>query len=102
MSDLALITGASKGIGRATALKLAHEGVEILATGRNVPDLESLKDEISVAGGKCHIQQAELNKDSDLDVLCDEIKESGKKLKLLVHSAAVAKVGKVEDMKKAD
>jgi NADP-dependent 3-hydroxy acid dehydrogenase YdfG len=102
MSDLALITGASKGIGRATALKLAHEGIEILATGRNVPDLESLKDEISVAGGKCHIQPAELNKDSDLDVLCDEIKGSGKKLKLLVHSAAVAKVGKVEDMKKAD
>ena len=102
MSDLALITGASKGIGRATALKLAIEGVEILATGRNVADLESLKDEILAAGGTCHIHPAELTNDSDLNVLIDEITKSGKRLKLLVHSAAVAKVGKVEEMKKAD
>jgi NADP-dependent 3-hydroxy acid dehydrogenase YdfG len=102
MSDLALITGASKGIGRATALKLAHEGVEILATGRNVPDLESLKDEVMGAGGKCQIHPAELNSESDLDVLFHEIKKSGKILKLLVHSAGVAKVGKVEEMKKTD
>jgi len=102
MSDLVLVTGASKGIGRATALKLANENVEIIATGRNVVDLESLKNEITKAGGTCHLQPAELNKDTDLDALFDEIKKSGKRLKLLVHSAAVAKVGKVEDMKKAD
>jgi NADP-dependent 3-hydroxy acid dehydrogenase YdfG len=102
MSDLALITGASKGIGRATALQLARENIEILATGRNVPDLESLKAQILDAGGTCHVLPAELNKDSGQEALITEIKNSGKKLKLLVHSAGVAKVGKVEEMKKTD
>ena len=102
MSDLALITGASKGIGRATAISLAGEELEILATGRNVTELESLKDEINRMGGICRIVPAELNSDAGLEKLVTAISNSGKSLKLLVHSAGVAITGTVQEMKKND
>ena len=47
----ALITGASQGIGRAIAIELSLEGVKVLAVGRNVSLLQSLKEEINTLGG---------------------------------------------------
>ncbi len=101
MSDLALITGASKGIGRATALKLAEEKIEIVATGRNATDLKSLQTEISRAGGTCHIYPAELNIQKDIRGLTQFIAKTGDLL-LLVHSAGLARVGTVRQMNKKD
>lgn len=43
VNQRALVTGASKGIGRAIALQLAQEGAHVVALGRAVSDLESLK-----------------------------------------------------------
>lgn len=48
----ALVTGASAGIGRATALTLAREGAAIFATGRRKNELDSLVGEVKKAGGK--------------------------------------------------
>lgn len=53
MKKQALITGATSGIGRATALRLAAEGYEITATGRRADRLETLRKEIEAAGGSC-------------------------------------------------
>lgn len=47
----AVISGASQGFGRAIAKELAHEGVKVLATGRNEALLNSLRDEVVAAGG---------------------------------------------------
>ena len=52
MKKQALITGATSGIGRATALRLAAEGYDITATGRRAERLETLRREIEAAGGK--------------------------------------------------
>ncbi|MDQ6830274.1 MAG: SDR family oxidoreductase [Gemmatimonadota bacterium] len=49
---IAVITGASRGIGRATALRLA-ERYDIVAVARTATDLETLAEEIGVAGGRC-------------------------------------------------
>ena len=51
MKKQALITGATSGIGRATALRLAAEGYDITATGRRAERLETLRREIEAAGG---------------------------------------------------
>ena len=104
MADLALITGASKGIGRATAIAiaLARHGIEIIATGRNLSDLKSLQNEINAAGGTCHFHPAELKNESEMRSLVKLIEKSGKNLALLVHSAGIAGVGSIADMKKND
>jgi NAD(P)-dependent dehydrogenase (short-subunit alcohol dehydrogenase family) len=48
---IALVTGASRGIGRATAIALARAGAHIVAVARTVGGLEELDDEIRAAGG---------------------------------------------------
>ena len=53
MKKQALITGATSGIGRATALRLAAERYDITATGRRAERLETLRREIEAAGGRC-------------------------------------------------
>ena len=54
MKPIALVTGASRGIGRATALRLSGDH-DIIAVARTAPDLESLKAEIEQGGGKCRV-----------------------------------------------
>ena len=56
----ALVTGATKGIGRETALALARSGCTIAATGRSPEELESLKAEIARLGRRCEIYPADL------------------------------------------
>ena len=53
MKKQLLITGATSGIGRATALRMAREGYAVTATGRRADRLETLAQEIAAAGGEC-------------------------------------------------
>ena len=53
--QVAIVTGASKGIGRASARGLAAEGAAIVAVARSADKLESLRDEIERGGGRCII-----------------------------------------------
>ena len=65
-----IITGASSGIGRATALKVAAAGGVPLLVARGMEKLEALRDEIQAAGGTAHVYGADL---SDMDAIDDVV-----------------------------
>ena len=58
---IALVTGASRGIGRAAAKALARQGAHIIATARTQAGLEELDDEIKAEGGAATLVTMDLN-----------------------------------------
>ncbi len=85
----ALVTGASKGIGRAIALAFAHEGAALVATARNATELESLKVEIADAGGVCHTIVQSLDQAGAVDNVLDFVKTRLGPLDILVNNAGI-------------
>jgi short-subunit dehydrogenase len=97
-SKLALVTGASKGIGRAIAFEAASSGLDVIITGRNKNDLKKLENEVTKTGQKCFNFTADLNNVSEMENLVNKVKNLNRKISLLVHCVGVARVGLVSDM----
>lgn len=92
MSDprLVLVTGASSGIGRATALELARRGVHVIATARSKKALEALDDAIRAAGGQeATLVPLDLKDGASIDQLGGAIHERWGRLDGLVGNAGV-------------
>ena len=85
---LALVTGASKGIGAATALALAEAGAHVVLTGRDVRALETVEDRIHDAGGASTIAPVDLSESDGIARLASAISGRWDKLDFLVISAA--------------
>ncbi len=88
---LALVTGASRGIGRAVALALAKEGADIIAVARprSQAALESLDDEIKALGQNCTLVPFDLKDGDAIDRLGASIYERWGKLDIFVGNAAI-------------
>ncbi len=89
--QVALVTGASRGIGRAIALLLAREGAHVIAIARNVAELESLDDAIKTLGTKdgATLVPLNLNDHAALDRLGASIHDRWGALDILVGNAGV-------------
>ncbi|ONH55424.1 short-chain dehydrogenase [Frankia sp. CcI49] len=85
----ALVTGASHGIGRATALLLALEGAVVVATGRDERALASLATEARRGGGVVHPHRADLTDGDERARLADIARRATGRVSILVHSAGV-------------
>ena len=86
---LALITGASRGIGYHAALGLAKEGAHVIATARTVGGLEELDDEIQSNGGQATLVPHDLTDADGIDRLGASIFERWGKLDILVGNAGI-------------
>jgi NAD(P)-dependent dehydrogenase (short-subunit alcohol dehydrogenase family) len=86
---IALVTGASRGIGRASALALAKAGAHVLALARTVGALEELDDEIASAGGKASLIPADLTDFDVVDQLGPALAKRFLQLDILVLNAGV-------------
>lgn len=97
---IALVTGASRGIGYNTAKQLAAAGAQVIAVARTVGGLEELDDEIKAAGGQATLVPLDLTDMAGIDRLGGSIHERWGKLDILVANAAVlgviAPIGHVE------
>ena len=85
---LALVTGASKGIGSATAVALAAAGAHVILTGRDVRALEAVEDRIHEVGGSSTIAPVDLAESDGIARLATAIAGRWDKLDILVISAA--------------
>lgn len=87
---VALVTGASRGIGRAAAKALAGAGAHVILLARTVGALEELDDEIQAAGGSsATLLQLDLRKGDKVDALGPTIYQRWGKLDILVGNAGV-------------
>ncbi|HEX3240261.1 MAG TPA: SDR family oxidoreductase [Solirubrobacterales bacterium] len=82
-----LITGASSGIGRATAVKVADAGATVLLVARNVEKLEETKAEIAAAGGSAHIHRCDMADIEDIERMADEVLTYHGHVDILVNNA---------------
>lgn len=86
---VALITGASRGIGRAVALALAHAGAHVIISARSLAGLESLDDEIQKFGGSATLLQLDLRKGDKVDQLGPTLFQRWQKIDILIANAGV-------------
>ncbi|MEM9707006.1 MAG: SDR family NAD(P)-dependent oxidoreductase [Pseudomonadota bacterium] len=86
---IALVTGASRGIGRATALALATEGAHVLALARTIGGLEELDDDIRSVGGSASLIPCDLTSSEAINNLAPALAQRFEKIDILVLNAGV-------------
>src|SRR5512145_564365 len=99
---VAVITGASRGIGRSIALILAGEGAKIVASARNSAELEKLVAEISGKGGEAIAVAGDVAVTADADRLVDAAVAAYGRLDILVNNAGITRDGLLLRMKDED
>ncbi|HEY9166352.1 MAG TPA: glucose 1-dehydrogenase [Candidatus Kryptonia bacterium] len=92
----AIVTGASSGIGRATAKALARSGANVVAVGRNRERLESLKTEID-GSGSLSIVQADVTLEANRKKCVDKALERFGGIDILIQAAGIIANGTVEN-----
>ncbi len=94
-----LVTGASRGIGRATASALAEAGAHVLVHyGRSVQEAESLVAGIRSKGGRADAIKADLGTPEGATLLAKEVRSIvGKRLDVLVSNAGISKAATIKD-----
>lgn len=98
----AIISGASSGIGRETAIKLAEEGFNIAITARNKTDLEKTRKRISANESECLILPLDLSKEKNIKKCIDQTIDTFKRLDVLINAAGIIGSGSVETTKLSD
>ncbi len=94
-----IITGASSGIGEATALKLSKEGAKVVLTARREEKLEELKKKIESNGGEALIVTGDVTKKSDYEEVVNKTLEKFKTIDALINNAGLMPLSYVEKLK---
>jgi len=95
---VAIITGGSQGIGKATALRLAAEGASVVIAARGRELLDQVAAEIRAAGGKAAAVQADVSRDEDCTRLVAEAVKAFGRLDILVNNAGTSATGAFESV----
>lgn len=96
---VAIVTGASRGIGRAISIALAKEGATVVLAARSIQKLEQTARQVTKEGGKAQIVVTELTDEESIKNLVRAAKEKYGRLDILVNNAGVthsAKLGQTQ------
>ena len=102
VEKVAIVTGASRGIGRAISTALAKEGATVVLAARSIEKLKETADMVTKAGGKAEIVAAELTKEESIKNLVNVTNENLGRLDILVNNAGVTHSARLEDTKTSD
>ncbi|MDE3200541.1 MAG: 3-oxoacyl-[acyl-carrier-protein] reductase [Acidobacteriota bacterium] len=106
MADLqgriALVTGASQGIGRACALELAAKGVTVALAARNEAKLAEVAQEIATAGGQAVPVALDIASEESIRTAAKTLIDQFGKVEILVNNAGITRDGLMMAMKRAD
>ena len=96
---VAIVTGASSGIGYATALALSRAGVKVAAGARRIDRLESLQSEITKNGGEIFIQKLDVTIKSECDAFADAVIKKWGTIDILVNNAGLQPLSFFKNLK---
>ena len=94
---VAIVTGASRGIGRAVSVALAQEAATVVLAARSIQELQRTADMVSQAGGKSQTVVTELADEGSIKNLVKVTGEKYGRLDILVNNAGVTHSAKLED-----
>ena len=89
IGKVALVTGASRGIGRAISVALGDEGATVVLAARAVEKLEGTAEQVGKAGGQAQIVVTDLTDEDSIKNLVEVVRENYGKLDVLVNNAGV-------------
>jgi NAD(P)-dependent dehydrogenase (short-subunit alcohol dehydrogenase family) len=100
--QVALVTGAGRGIGRAVAAAFAREGALVVLAGRSTPDLASAQRDIEAAGGRALAVPTDVRQEPAVAALVSRALAESGRIDCLVTAAGLAAFGPVADAKTED
>mgnify|MGYP002760326717 FL=1 len=87
--EVAIVTGASSGIGEATAESLASRGASVVLAARRADELEAVAERIRTEGGEALVVPTDVTEDDDIDALIAETVDEFETIDILVNNAGV-------------
>ena len=87
--QVAIVTGASKGIGQAIALTLSKEGAIVIVNGRNIESIKKVVDEVKSLGGQALPVKADVSNSKEVNKLVETTLDKYQKIDILVNNAGI-------------
>lgn len=87
---VALVTGGSRGLGRAMAMALARAGADVALVGRDLEALRGAAEEVKKLGRRAEAIQADVSREADVSRMMERTREAFRRLDILVNNAGIA------------
>lgn len=101
-NKVAVITGASRGVGEATALAFARAGAKVVLAARTKQDLDAVANRIHTEGGIAHVIPTDVMQSDDVANLIQRTLETHHQIDILVNNAGIGSFGFVADFEEAE
>ncbi len=89
--QIAIVTGASQGLGKAVAMQLAKNGATVICAARNTAKLSETVEQIAANGGTAEVMQCDVTDRADVEKLFSYVEEKFGKLDILVNNAGITR-----------